>query len=210
MIYGYHRISTKQQHLDRGISEIEDYCKISNLPLKKIYTDRISGKTFDRPRYIVLKEDVLRHGDTLIITELDRLGRNKNAILNELEYFRNKGIRMMILELPTTLQDYSKMNNSMAQMVIETINSILIDLYAAMAQAEMEKREKRQREGIEAKMKRGDWENYGRPRIMEPENFNEVYNSWKNGNITAVQAIKMTGLKKTTFYNMVKRKEKSK
>ena len=85
MIYGYHRTSTTDQHLDRGITEIETFCKNNNMILEKIYTDQQTGKNFNRPRYQVLKEDILRAGDILIVTELDRLGRNKQDTLKELQ-----------------------------------------------------------------------------------------------------------------------------
>ena len=143
--YGYHRTSTREQHLDRGIKEITAYCEQNNLELEKIFTDQQIGKNFNRPRYQVLKEDVLRAGDELIITEVDRLGRNKQETLKELQYYRDNGIRVKILELPTTLVDLSKLDNAMARMLMETINNMLIELYAAMAQAEIEKKEKRQR-----------------------------------------------------------------
>ena len=116
MYYGYHRTSTIDQHLDRGIAELESFCKVNNITLEKIYTDQQTGKNFNRPRYQVLKEDILRSGDTLIITELDRLGRNKQDTLKELRYFQDKGIRVMILEIPTTTQDLSKLDNSDAQL----------------------------------------------------------------------------------------------
>lgn len=161
--YGYHRTSTREQHLDRGIAEITAYCEQNQLELERIFTDQQTGKDFNRPRYQVLKEDVLRSGDELSITEVDRLGRNKKETLSELQYFRDHNIRVKILELPTTLMDISKLDNTMAQMLMETVNNMLIELYAAMAQAEIEKKEKRQREGIEAKKARGDWDDYGRP-----------------------------------------------
>ncbi len=207
MIYGYHRTSTEQQHLDRGIQEITTFCKNNNLSLEKIYTDKQTGKSFNRPRYQVLKEDILRQGDTLIITELDRLGRNKQDTLKELQYFKNKGIRIMILEIPTTLQDLSKLNNSMAEMIMETINNMLIELYATMAQAEIEKKEKRQREGIAAKKARGEWANYGRPKAQKPDNWEETISKWQMGEITAVKAMEITGLKKTTFYKLLKQEQ---
>ena len=144
--YGYHRTSTKEQHLDRGINEITEFCKDNHYKLGKIYTDQQTGKNFSRPRYTVLRDDILREGDTLIITEVDRLGRNKNDTVEELRMLANRGIRVMILEIPTTLQDLSKMDNAMAKMILETVNHMLIELYAAMAQAEVEKKEKRQRE----------------------------------------------------------------
>ena len=204
MFYGYHRTSTTDQHLDRGIAELEAFCKTNNIKLEKIYTDQQTGKNFNRPRYQVLKEDILRSGDTLIITELDRLGRNKQDTLKELRYFQDKGIRVMILEIPTTTQDLSKLDNSMAQMIMETINNMLIELYATMAQAEIEKKEKRQQEGIEAKKARGEWDNYGRPKAEKPSNWDEVIARWNNGEITAVKAMELLNVKKTTFYKLLK------
>ena len=204
MYYAYHRTSTTDQHLDRGIAELEAFCKANNIELEKIYTDQQTGKNFNRPRYQVLKEDILRSGDTLIITELDRLGRNKQDTLKELRYFQDKGIRVMILEIPTTTQDLSKLDNSMAKMIMETINNMLIELYATMAQAEIEKKEKRQQEGIEAKKARGEWADYGRPKAEKPSNWEEVIADWKQGKITAVKAMELTGTKKTTFYKLLK------
>ena len=126
--YGYHRTSTREQHLDRGIKEITAYCEQNNLELEKIFTDQQTGKNFNRPRYQVLKEDVLRAGDELIITEVDRLGRNKQETLKELQYYRDNGIRVKILELPTTLMDLSKLDNAMARMLMETTNNMLIGI----------------------------------------------------------------------------------
>lgn len=207
MYYGYHRVSTKEQHLDRGINEITEYCKQNAIPLEKLYVDKITGKIFDRPRYTVLKEDVLRPGDCLIITEVDRLGRSKVEILEELRYFKDKGVRVMILELPTTLQNLDAINNDLAKMIMETINNMLIEMYAAMAQAEMEKREKRQREGIAAKKARGEWDDYGRPRVEKPKEWPEVITLLTAKQITAVEAMRRLNMKKTTFYKFLKREK---
>ena len=194
MIYGYHRTSTKEQHLDRGVMEITSFCEKSDLKLEKIFMDQHTGKSFDRPRYKVLKEDVLREGDWLIITEVDRLGRNKQEELKELQYLKDKGVRVMILEIPTTLQDLSALDGTMAKMIMETINNMLIELYATMAQLE----------GIETKKLRGEWDDYGRPVYIKPSNWDEVIKCWKDGEITAVEAMRLTGTKKTTFYKLVK------
>ncbi|NSF38539.1 recombinase family protein [Blautia wexlerae] len=201
---GYHRTSTKEQHLDRGLAEIKAYCEQNGIPLKKIYTDQQTGKNFDRPRYTVMKEDVLEAGDVLIITELDRLGRSKKDTMREIQHYRDSGIRLMVLELPTTLMDLSKMDNSLQAMMLETINNMMLELYASMAQAEIEKKEKRQREGIKAKKDRGEWEDYGRPSIEKPDNWDIVIAQWKEKEITAVEAMKRLGLKKTSFYKLVK------
>lgn len=203
-IYGYHRTSTTEQHLDRGIKEITEFCQRNKYKLEKIYTDQQTGKNFDRPRYIVLRDDILRSGDTLIITEVDRLGRNKRDTVEELRLLTNRNIRVMILEIPTTLQDISKMDNAMAQMILETVNHMLIELYAAMAQAEIEKKEKRQKEGIEAKRLRGDWDNYGRPKVQKPANWNEVIERINNKEISAVQGMRLLGMKKSSFYKLLK------
>lgn len=203
-IYGYHRTSTREQHLDRGIVEISKYCSANNLKLEKIFSDQQTGKNFNRPRYVIMKEDVLREGDELIITEVDRLGRNKQETLRELQYYRDNGIRVRILELPTTLMDLSAMDNSMARMIMETINNMLIELYATMAQAEIEKKEKRQREGIEAKKARGEWDNYGRPAAMKLEDFADEYKKVKTGEMRPFELMRKLGLSKATYYRYVK------
>lgn len=203
--YGYHRTSTREQHLDRGITEINAYCDANNLELEKIFTDQQTGKNFNRPRYTIMKEDVLRAGDELIITEVDRLGRNKQETLKELQYYRDNGIRVKILELPTTLMDLSAMDNTMASMIMETINNMLIELYATMAQAEMEKKEKRQKEGIRAKKERGEWDDYGRPAVMSQDEFAEHYKKVISGELRPFELMKQLGMSKSTYYRYVKR-----
>ena len=203
--YGYHRTSTREQHLDRGIAEITAYCDQNQLELEKIFTDQQTGKNFNRPRYQVLKEDVLRPGDELIITEVDRLGRNKQETLKELHYFKDNGIIVRVLEIPTTLIDYSNLDNAMASMLMETVNSMLIELYAALAQAEIEKKKKRQREGIQAKKDRGEWSDYGRPSLMSVEDFAKEYQKVLSGEIKPFDLMRQLNMKKSTFYRYIKR-----
>lgn len=201
--YGYHRTSTREQYLDRGITEINAYCTTNNLELEKIFTDQQTGKNFNRPRYTIMKEDVLRAGDELIITEVDRLGRNKQETLKELQYYRDSGIRVKILELPTTLMDLSAMDNTMARMIMETINNMLIELYATMAQAEIEKKEKRQKEGIQAKKERGEWDDYGRPAVISVEEFAKEYEKVVAGVVRPFELMKQLNMSKATFYRYV-------
>lgn len=198
----YHRTSTADQHLDRGIAEITKYCEEHKIALykNKVYTDQQTGKNFNRPRYQMLKEEILESGDTLIVTELDRLGRNKNATLSELRFFQDNNIRVMVLELPTTLLPIKDMENSMSKMMLETINNMMIELYASMAQAEMEKKEKRQREGIEAKKVRGEWNDYGRPRVMEIDEFAKQYRAVENGTKKPFELMRELEMTKATFY----------
>ena len=202
--YGYTRASTREQHLDRGIREIEEFCKKEHIPLEKVFAEKGTGKNFDRPRYMVLKEDVLREGDVLIITEVDRLGRNKKEILEELRFFQKKHIRIMILEIPTTLIDFSSLGNDLAKLVVETINNVLIVIYAAGAEAEMEKRIKRQAEGIRAKKERGEWDDYGRPRVMAIERFREEFSRVENGEIKPFELMRELEMSESTYYRYKK------
>ena len=170
------------------------------MALTNIFTDQETGKNFNRPRYTVLVEDVLRPGDILIITELDRLGRNKRDTMQQIQRLKEMGVRLMVLELPTTLMDLSVMDNAMARMMLETINNMMLELYASMAQAELEKKEKRQREGIEAKKLRGEWDDYGRPCVMKQETFDENFQSVISGKMTPTQLRKSLGMTHSTFY----------
>lgn len=205
--YGYHRTSTKEQHLDRGISEINTYCKNNNIIIEKIFTDQQTGKNFNRPRYQVMKEDVLRTGDTLIITEIDRLGRNKQDTMKELSYFKEKGIRIMVLELPTTLIDLSAMDNSVSAMMLECINNMMLELYTSMAQAEINKKDKRQAEGITAKKARGEWSDYGRPRKMEFKDFCIAYKNILDQTLRPVDFMRKYNISPSAYYRYKKEYE---
>ncbi|BDF35875.1 DNA recombinase [Lachnospiraceae bacterium] len=204
-IYGYHRASTAKQHLDRGDIEIREYCREHKLPLTNIYMEKRTGRNFDRPRYTVLIEDVLRAGDTLIITEVDRLGRNKKEILKELQHLKDMEVRVMVLELPTTLVDLSQMENGLAKLMMETINNLMLEMYASFAEAEMQKKEKRQREGIEAKKRRGEWDDYGRPAVMGAEAFAKAYERVLRQEVTPTVLMRELGMASTTFYRYRKK-----
>lgn len=199
MVYGYHRTSTTDQHLDRGIKAINEYCEKNGLKLKKTVTDQQTGKNFDRPNYQALKA-YADPGDVIILSELDRLGRNKQETLKELQYFKEHGVRVMILEIPTTLVDYSSMADEMASMMMATINNMLIEMYATFAHAEMQKREKRQREGIETMKARGEWNRYGRPAAIDYEQFRKEYQKVVDGKLKPFECMRKLGLTKPTFY----------
>ena len=204
MYYGYHRASTAEQHLDRGIAGIEEFCRSRGYDLQKIYTDKMTGKTFDRPRYTVLKEDVLRRGDTLIVFELDRLGRNKSDIATELAYFKENGIRVMFLDIPTTTLDYSSLNDDMSRLIMDTVNNILIELVSMTAQTEVERKQKRVAEGIAAMKARGEWDRYGRPRKMRKAAFAEQYERVKRKEIGTLALMRELGLNRDTFFRYIR------
>jgi DNA invertase Pin-like site-specific DNA recombinase len=200
---GYHRTSTLEQHLERGVSEITKYCDTNGIKLhrSKVYCDQQTGKNFDRPSYQLLRQEVLEEGDVLIITEVDRLGRNKADTLKELRYFKDNNIRVMILELPTTLVDMNSLGNDMAKMMMETINNMLIELYASLAEGEMHKRVKRQREGYEALRASGKWDEVmGRPRALAKDTFEKDYKLVLEGKMRPVDLMRKHNLSRATYY----------
>lgn len=210
--YGYNRVSSKEQNLERGRDSIEKFCEEKGYPLEKIYEDKQTGKDFFRPRYIVLKEDVLRKGDTLIIPEYDRLGRADQTKI-ELEFFKEKGIRVIFLDIPTTMIDISSFNDAMAQMIMTCINDMLISFYDLMARTELERKHKRQKEGIEAMKAKGEWSRYGRPRCMSKEEFTKQYERVLQGEVGTLELQRELGLNKDTFFRYIreykKRQEKT-
>jgi DNA invertase Pin-like site-specific DNA recombinase len=110
----------------------------------------------------------------------------------------------MILEIPTTLIDYSKLDNSLASMLMETINNMLIEMYATFAHAEMLKRETRQKQGLQAMKDRGEWAKYGRPVAMDYAVFKEEYKKVLNAQIKPFELMKQLNMKKATYYKYVK------
>ena len=193
--YYYARVSSKEQNLDRQIAAFISL----GAQERDIITDKESGKNLDRAGYQALKNAMLRRGDTLVIKSLDRLSRNKIDIKNELQYFRDNGIRLKVIDLPTTMMQLPEGQ----EWVFDMVNNILIEVLGTIAEQERETIRKRQAEGIAAAKAKG--KQLGRPRIAVPENWDEVYTAWKDGEITAKAAMKQTGLKRTSFYKIVNR-----
>ncbi|AIY81240.1 hypothetical protein U728_738 [Clostridium botulinum 202F] len=216
LYFAYHRTSTHDQHLDRGIKEINEFITKENISLiNEIYTDKQTGKNFNRPYYDNLIKDMelVKKANpneciALIVTELDRLGRNKQLILKEIRKMKDSGIRLMVLEIPTTLIELPKDSN-IANMIMETINNMLIEMYASFAQAEIEKKEKRQSEGIAAKKARGEWDDYGRPRALDFKEFVKEYKRVLDGSIKPTECMKLLDITKPTYYRYRKEYEES-
>lgn len=205
LYFAYHRTSTTDQHLDRGIKSINDFIQDRKISLHhSIFTDQCTGKNFSRPGYKTMKEEMLfqiSQGNevSLLVTELDRLGRNKQLTLNEIRDMQSKGIRLMVLEIPTTLIELPNDNN-MSKMMMETINNMLLEMYASFAHAEMEKRAKRQREGIEAKKARNEWSDYGRPRALDFNKFTSYYERVLKGELKPKEVMELLNITKPTYY----------
>lgn len=189
----YARVSSKEQNLDRQI----DAFKSLGAAERDIITDKESGKDLNRAGYTALKSAMLRSGDTLVIKSLDRLSRNKADIKNELKYFQENGIRLKVLDLPTTMTEYPKGQ----EWVMDMVFNILVEVLSTIAQQERETIRQRQAEGIAAAKAKGV--KLGRPKAVKPDNWEAVIADWNYGRITAKQAMQLTGTKRTTFYKLV-------
>lgn len=191
--YYYARVSSREQNLDRQIAVF----KALGAADREIITDKESGKNLERAGYQALKNAMLRQGDTLVIKSLDRLSRNKCDIKNELQFFKDNGIRLKVIDLPTTMTELP----AGQEWVFEMVNNILIEVLGTIAEQERETIRRRQTEGIETAKAKG--KKLGRPTLTFPPNWNEVYSSWKAGEITAKVAMERTGTKRTSFYKLV-------
>lgn len=192
--YYYARVSSKDQNLDRQLEAFH----AMGAEERDIVTDKQSGKDLERAGYQALKNVILRRGDTLVVKSLDRLSRSKADIKAELEYFKTAGVRVKILDLPTTLMEVPEGQ----EWVFDMVNNILIEVLGTIAQQERTTIRERQAEGIAAAKARG--KHLGRPQIPKPQNWDEVVTHWRSGKITAVEAMRLTGLKRGTFYKMVR------
>lgn len=194
--FGYMRVSTKEQNLDRQFEALKNYVSDENY----IYSDKASGKDMEREGFQNMLK-AMRKGDTLYIKSIDRLGRNKELIKDYLNQFKNKGIRVKIIDIPTTMQD----RPSEEEWVIDMINNIIIEVYTSMAEQERQNIKQRQAEGIAVAKEKG--KHLGRPVMELPEEWNKLYKEWKAGKITAVAFMKEVDMKKATFYKKVKEYE---
>lgn len=192
--YYYARVSSKEQNLDRQLAVFASL----GASERDIITDKESGKDLNRSGYTALKTAMLRSGDTLVIKSLDRLSRNKSDIKNELQYFKDHGIRLKVIDLPTTMMELPEGQ----AWVFDMVNNILIEVLGTIAEQERVTIRQRQQEGIRAAKAKG--KHLGRPGLVTPENWREVYLAWKNEEITAKIAMERTGLKRTSFYKLVK------
>lgn len=199
----YARVSSRDQNLERQISAF----KVLGADDRDIYCDKKSGKDFDRENYLMLKKSLLRTGDTLVIKELDRLGRNKAEIKKELEYFKEQGIYIKILDIPTTMLEIPKGQ----EWIWDMVNGVLIEVLGTIAEQERRKIIDRQREGLNTmpvkngkKVSNRTGRSIGRPTVEYPEKWEEYYIDWKDKKITAIEFRNFVGLKKTTFYRLLK------
>lgn len=196
--YAYIRVSSKEQNINRQLDAIKQLNEY--IDERDIYVDKISGKDFNRPEWQALKRSI-RSGDTLFVHSLDRLGRNKTQILQEWQWLVENKINIVILDMPLLdTRKYAELDG-----VGELVANLVLQILSWLAEEERKKIKERQREGIDAALRRGI--KFGRPPVQKPKNFEEIYCKWKNGEITATKAMQILGVKRNTFYKFAKEQE---
>lgn len=191
-VYGYARVSSTEQHLDRQIEALSAY----GVEDRHIITDKQSGKDFSRPGYMTLKEQLLRSGDVLVIKELDRLGRDYEAIKNEWHELRQMGVDIVVMDMPVlSTADKTDLEKLL-------IANIVFELLAYLSEKERIKIKSRQAEGIALAKAKGV--KMGRPKAKLPSGFAEEVRKWQAGEQTATATMQALGLKRTTFYKLIR------
>ena len=189
MKYGYVRVSTKEQNIDRQL--VEMYAQ--RLNDKTIFIDKQSGKDFERDEYQKLKK-ILKSGDLLIIKSIDRLGRNYDMIIDEWRTLVNDmNVDIQVLDMPL-LDTRTEGKN----LVGKFISDIVLQILSFVAENERENIKKRQAEGIRIAKEKG--KHLGRPKLIRPPNFNEIAKQYKEKEITLAEALLSLNMSRSRFY----------
>ena len=197
MIYFYARVSSKGQNTDRQIEAAKNYPNVD-----EIFVDKQSGKNFKRPAYEAMKAKVVK-GDEVVVKEMDRLGRNKEALVEELKWFKEHGVIVRILNIPTTLVEFP----AGQEWVLDMVNNILIEVMSSVAQQELEKISMRRDEGIAAmpvingkkySTKKDCF--YGRKAVDLGDDFEIFLKKQKDGLMTVNECCEALGIGRSTWY----------
>ena len=175
--YGYVRVSTREQNEDRQLVAMKEFGVLS----ENIFIDKQSGKDFNRPAYIELIEK-LKPADILVVKSIDRLGRNFFEILEQWRMITiEKQAAIVVLDMP--LLDTRHQKDDLTSQLVSTL---VLQLLSYVAQIERDFIHQRQAEGIAAAKAKGI--RFGRPEKDKPNNYEEVFNEWTKGNISAREA----------------------
>ena len=195
-VFGYARVSATDQN--EGIQT--EALLAAGVDERNIFIDKTSGKNFNRGQYQILLHG-LREGDRLIVKSIDRLGRNYNDITEQWRIITKEiKAHIKVLDLPlldTTVEHKDLTGTFIADIVLQILSYV--------AETERLNIKQRQSEGI--RLARENGKHLGRPTVQFPANFDGLYDSWKRGEMTATAAMAQLGLKRTTFYKLVKIKE---
>lgn len=188
-IFGYIRVSTKDQKTDRQNVAMAE----ANVPEKNVFTDKLSGRNFERPQYKKMLRK-LKKGDTLFVKSIDRLGRNYEEIIEQWRIItKEKCVDIVIIDFP--LLDTRKKDKDLTGTFVA---DLVLQILSYVAQTERENIKQRQKEGIAAAKNKGI--KFGRPKKVIPKEFRKYYRQWKKGTISGRQAGIMLGVNHNTFF----------
>ncbi|MDD7510780.1 MAG: recombinase family protein [Peptostreptococcaceae bacterium] len=195
MKYGYIRVSTKEQNIDRQLTAILE----EGIEMGKIYIDKASGKDFNRKKYKRLIRK-LKAGDELYIKSIDRLGRNYDEIIQEWNLItKEKNAEIIVLDFPL-LDTRTKACDLTGKFIAD----IVLQILSYVAQIERENTHQRQMEGIKEAKKRGV--KFGRSKIEVPKDFDAIAKLWSKEEISLRTGAKRLGVSHTTFSKWLKDK----
>ena len=195
MIYGYVRVSTREQNEDRQLIALNE----KKVPEKNIFIDKQSGKNFERPMYQrMLKK--LRQDDLIYVKSIDRLGRNYEDILAQWRILtKEKKVDIVVLDME--LLDTRKGKDLMGTF----LSDIVLQVLSFVAENERKNIRQRQKEGIEAAKLRGV--RFGRPKHQVPDDFEQICYRWESGEIIGKEAAQLCDMPLTTFYGRAKKRK---
>ena len=194
-IYGYIRVSTREQNEDRQVIALREV----DVPKQNIFMDKQSGKNFDRPQYKKLLRK-MKKDDLLYIKSIDRLGRNYEEILEQWRILtKDKGIDIVVLDMP--LLDTRRGKDLMGTF----LSDIVLQVLSFVAENERTNIRQRQAEGIAAAKAKGV--KFGRKPLPLPENFHEVHQAWRTKKLTLKQAAEACNMPVGTFYGKARKFE---
>ena len=183
MRYGYVRVSTKEQNIERQLVVLS----MENITTERIFVDRASGKDFNRVEYRNLL-NVLKSGDELVIKSIDRLGRNYDEILEQWRILtKRKNVNITVLDSITA----------------KLISDLVLQILSYVSQIEREQTKQRQMEGIRVARKKGI--KFGRPELRKPKNLHLILEKYRKKELTIREGAKILGVSKSTFHNWSKK-----
>lgn len=192
MIYGYARVSTKEQCEDRQLIDLRAF----SVPEKNIFIDKISGKDFNRPKYRSLIRR-LSPKDLLVVKSIDRLGRNYEEILEQWRIItKEKKVDIVVLDMP--LLDTRQTGRDLTGTFVA---DLVLQILSYVAQTERDNIRQRQKEGIAAAKMRGV--RFGRPRKEKPAEFEMIKKEWLQKRMSSREAAKRLGVAQDTFLRWV-------
>lgn len=194
--FAYVRVSSKDQNEARQVETM----KKEGVADRDVFIDKASGKNFERPQYQLLKQ-MVRKGDVVIFDSITRMGRNMDDTMKEYRWFVENGVQLRFLKEPA-------INTGDGEDLIQkALQNAVLGLLAAFAEKERQEIRTRQAEGIA--IAKAEGRHLGRPKATITPAFEEAYKLWRDGQITAVEAMEKAGMAKATFYRKVKEYEEA-